>query len=226
MDPAGFLLIDKPLEWTSHDVVAKLRRITGMRKIGHGGTLDPLATGLLVIGVGKATKGLEAFVQGDKEYHATVRLGATSTTDDAEGELTERTVEVPPTAAEIRARLDELTGDQDQVPPAFSALKTGGKKHYELARAGKTVPREPRQITVFSIDPVVIRYPEVRFNCRVSKGTYIRSLARDLGEKLGTGGYLAGLRRTAVGEYRVEEGVTLDSLVRDNWQEKLIKYHH
>lgn len=221
MERSGFLLVDKPLEWTSHDVVAKLRGITGIRKIGHGGTLDPLATGLLVIGIGRATKRLEQFVQGDKSYVAEVRLGATSTTDDAEGELTEREVTNPPNGDAIREALAGLGGEQEQLPPCHSALKSGGQKHYQLARAGKPVPRQPRRITVYSIEPVEIDYPEVSFRCAVSKGTYIRSLARDLGDRLGTGGYLSGLRRETVGAYSVEAAYDLATLSAD-WSRYLI----
>ena len=224
MDPAGFLLIDKPYEWTSHDVVAKLRGLTKIRRIGHGGTLDPLATGLLVIGIGRATKGLEAFAQGDKTYLATVRLGTISTTDDAEGELTEQTVNELPSETDIREALVGLVGEQDQLSPAYSALKTAGKKHYELARAGRPVPRQPRWITVYSLEPLKIAYLDVTFRCRVSKGTYIRALARDLGERLGTGGYLAALRRETVGKFSVTEAVQLSELATD-WQNHLIKFH-
>jgi tRNA pseudouridine55 synthase len=221
MDPAGFLLVDKPLEWTSHDVVAKLRGITGIRKIGHGGTLDPLATGLLVIGIGAATKQLEQYVQGDKTYLATVRLGAASTTDDAEGEVSRRSVGTEPTEAAITAAMAGFVGDQDQLPPTFSALKTDGKKHYELARAGKPVVRKPRQITIHSVEPVKIAYPDVTFRCRVSKGTYIRSIARDLGERLDVGGYLTALRRESVGEFTLAEAASLTELQAD-WQHHLL----
>lgn len=215
MQTDGFLLVDKPLDWTSHDVVAKLRGITKIRKIGHGGTLDPQATGLLVIGIGKATKQLEQYVQGDKSYLATVRLGQTSTTDDAEGELLDVVSITPPPEEKIIGTLNSFVGKQDQLPPRYSALKTGGKKHYELARAGKAVVREPRRITIHDIEPVEITYPNITFRCRASKGTYIRSIARDLGERLGTGGYLAALRRESVGELKLENAATLEELQQD-----------
>lgn len=220
MEADGFLLVDKPLEWTSHDVVAKLRGITGIRKIGHGGTLDPLATGLLVIGIGQATKQLEQYVQGDKLYLATVRLGATSTTDDAEGEIATVTADEP-TRERITETLHSFMGEQLQLPPTFSALKTDGKKHYELARSGKPVERTPRRITIHTIEPARIEYPDVTFRCRVSKGTYIRSIARDLGERLGTGGYLVALRRESVGDLNLRNAVTLEQLQRD-WKAHLL----
>jgi tRNA pseudouridine55 synthase len=221
MSTEGFLLVDKPLDWTSHDVVAKLRGVTGIKKIGHGGTLDPKATGLLVIGIGKATKQLERYVQGEKTYVATVRLGQTSTTDDSEGELENGPSAVPPDEKRIIEVLEGFHGEQQQLPPAFSALKTGGRKHYELARAGKEVIREPRAITIYEVELVHAGYPDVSFRCRVSKGTYIRSIARDLGEKLGTGGYLAALRRESVGDLTLTNAVTLEELQED-WQSHLL----
>lgn len=217
----GFLLVDKSAGWTSHDVVAKLRGITGIRRIGHAGTLDPLATGLLVLGVGRATKQLSEIAAGDKTYLATVRLGAISTTDDAEGEIVSVSFQRKPESKDVKQALQSFTGRHMQLPPAYSAIKTGGRKHYELARAGKDVPREPRPVTVYEIEPISYTWPEVSFRCRVSKGTYIRSLARDLGEKLSTGGYLTALRRETVGRFRLEDAHTIKQL-SEGWQKHLI----
>lgn len=221
MEYAGFLLVDKPTGWTSHDVVAKVRGVTGVKKVGHGGTLDPLATGLLIVGLGSATKQLDRFVQGDKEYMATVRLGATSDTDDAEGTVKERPISDPPDEDAVLQALRTFEGEQQQLPPTYSALKTAGKKHYELARAGKTVERKPRTVTVSELTMLEYRWPEVKFRVTVSKGTYIRSIARDLGEELGTGGYLAALRRERVGPYRVDGAQSIDEIGKE-WQSRVI----
>lgn len=210
--PSGILLIDKPKGWTSHDVVAKLRGITGIKKIGHGGTLDPLATGLLVIGIGSATKKLEQFVQGDKTYLAGITLGATSTTDDDEGELTEQPVTAVPNEEMVAPMLQKFVGTQEQLPPVYSAIKTGGKKAYAEARAGRTPERKPRLVTVHELETVGYQYPRLMIRVTVSKGTYIRALARDIGEALGTGGYLSALRRERVGAYSVEQAHSLAEL--------------
>lgn len=221
MDSSGFLLIDKPKHWTSHDVVAGLRKITGIKKIGHGGTLDPMATGLLVIGIGSATKQLEQFVQGEKSYLATVTLGTTSTTDDAEGELTTRAISDPPERSAIEQSLKKFVGTQEQLPPVFSAIKTDGKKAYAEARAGRQVERKPRLVTINSIDLVGYDFPELKIRTSVSKGTYIRALARDIGEVLGTGGYLTALRRESVGQYSVNDAKKLSEL-EHGWESSLI----
>lgn len=212
MDRSGFLLIDKPAGWTSHDVVAKLRGITGIKKIGHGGTLDPLATGLLVVGIGAATKQLEQFVQGDKGYLATVRLGATSDTDDAEGVLRPHSGAAEPPRRVVEQALGSFMGEQQQLPPIYSALKTAGQKHYQLARAGKEVVRTARTVTIHRIELLSYSWPDVEFSCSVSKGTYIRSIARDLGAKLGTGGYLAELRRVSVGNQSLDDAHEIEEI--------------
>lgn len=206
---------------TSHDVVDEVRRITGVRKVGHGGTLDPLATGLLVVGLGQATKELNRFAVGDKTYLATARLGRRSATDDAEGEVTEVPGAKQPSQATVRETLRSFAGEQEQLPPAYSAIKTGGKKHYELARAGHAVPVKPRRVTIRDIELVSYDWPDLTFRVTVSKGTYIRALARDLGERLGSGGYLASLRREAVGNYSVEEATSIDTLDGE-WRRQLI----
>lgn len=232
--PSGFLLIDKPLGWTSHDVVAKLRVITGIRKIGHGGALDPLATGLLVTGIGKATKLLDEFVQGDKTYLATIRLGSASTTDDAEGELTAFVPKDSPQAPspqaptlpkpdrkEVANVLASFDGKQRQIPPSYAALKVGGQKYYQLARQGLPVPRQSREVVFYAMDLLEYAWPDITLRTNVGKGTYIRALARDVGEKLGTGGYLASLRREKVGHLDVKDAATIDEIKR-GWQDYLL----
>lgn len=221
MNPSGFLLIDKPTGWTSHDVVAKIRNLTGVKKVGHGGTLDPMATGLLVLGLGAATKELDQFVMGDKAYLAEITLGQTSTTDDAEGELAAQAVTSRPTQQAVRRVLEKFTGNITQTTPTYSALKTGGKKHYELARAGKAVPQKTREVTVHSLALLAYQWPQLTVRAKVSKGTYIRSLARDIGETLGTSGYLSDLRRENVGTFSVENAHSLDENF-DWWREWLL----
>lgn len=221
-DISGILLIDKPKGWTSHDVVAKLRRLTGIKKIGHGGTLDPLATGLLVIGIGKATKKLEQFVQGDKTYLAGITLGATSTTDDEEGELSPRPVTAEPNEEMVIPMLQKFVGTQEQLPPTYSAIKTDGKKAYEEARAGRAVERKPRLVTIHELDTIGYQYPRLMIRVTVSKGTYIRALARDIGESLGTGGYLSALRRERVGAYSLDQAHRISEL-EHGWERFLIR---
>lgn len=202
-------------------MVAKLRKITGNKKIGHGGTLDPMATGLLVIGVGDATKQLEQFVQGDKTYLATIMLGASSTTDDDEGEISPMSFRRTPESSSVEMVLKKFIGTQEQLPPVYSAIKTDGKKAYEQARAGKEVERKSRLITVHSIEVIKYDYPELEIRSSVSKGTYIRALARDIGKQLGTGGYLTALRRESVGPYSVKDAYSLSELAL-NWQDKFV----
>lgn len=221
MDPSGFLLIDKPTGWTSHDVVAKVRKLTGAKKVGHGGTLDPMATGLLVLGVGRATKELDQFVVGNKTYLAEVTLGKTSSTDDTEGELVEHSVTSRPTEQAVRQVLEKFTGNITQTTPTYSALKTGGKKHYELAREGKAVPQKSREVAIHFLELLRYQWPKLVLRTEVSKGTYIRSLARDLGETLGTGGYLSSLKREKVGELSGEDAHTLDEDF-ENWPRWLL----
>lgn len=203
-------------------MVAKLRKITGIKKIGHGGTLDPMATGLLVIGIGDATKKLEQYVQGDKSYLATITLGATSTTDDDEGELTSRPVSQPPEQSVVETALKKFVGTQEQLPPTFSAIKTDGKKAYEEARAGREVERKPRLVTIHSIDLVRYDYPELEIRTSVGKGTYIRALARDVGEALGTGGYLTALRRETVGALSVDDASSI-SEAELSWKSHILR---
>jgi tRNA pseudouridine55 synthase len=221
--PEGFLLVDKPTDWTSFDVVAKLRRITGIRKIGHAGTLDPFATGLLVVGVGRgATKHLDALMGQRKEYFATARLGATSDTQDLTGEITATPGAQTPTITEVETALAGLRGEQAQIPPMYSAIKIGGKKLYDLARAGQTIERQPRRVTIHELDLLGYEYPELRFRVVCSPGTYIRTLAHDLGGALGTGAYLVALRRTKSGDKTVDDAAGIADLTPENWRERLV----
>jgi tRNA pseudouridine55 synthase len=216
-DRYGFLLVDKPRDWTSHDVVAKLRGITGIRKIGHAGTLDPMATGLLVVGIGRATKQLASITGQTKAYEAEITLGAVSDTDDAEGAVTPRQHVHEPELADVVRALEGFQGTLQQLPPAYAAIKHQGRKLYELARAGREVPREPRTVVVHELILDTYSWPRVQFRCVVSKGTYIRALARDIGEQLECGGYLSALRRTAIGNFDVSDAVSIDELQK-GWE--------
>ena len=211
---AGFCCIDKPAGPTSRDVVDRVGRWLGTRKVGHAGTLDPLATGVLVIAVGKATKLIEYVQRGAKTYRAAFRLGATSETDDVQGTVTECDVAALPTREEVAAALARQVGEVMQRPPAFSALRVGGRRAYELARAGETVVLDARPVRIDAI--TLDRYDDLTVECtvRCGGGTYIRSIARDLGETLGCGGLMTSLRRTAVGEFTLERAVPLDDLDR------------
>jgi tRNA pseudouridine55 synthase len=205
------LLIDKPLEWTSFDVVRKLRGMVRTRKIGHAGTLDPLATGLLILCTGKYTKRINEFMAQEKEYTGTITLGASTPTYDLEsepGDFRDVSFVTAEGVDELIAR--HFTGEIDQVPPAHSAIKVGGKRLYELARKGKEVKPEPRRIEIKEFTITEFRLPELEFRVVCSTGTYIRSLAFDLGAALGCGGYLSGLRRTRIGEFRVEQALTME----------------
>ena len=203
------LLIDKPAGMSSFGVVARVRRQlsekTGKKiKVGHTGTLDPFATGLLILLVGKGTKRANEFLKLDKEYLATLRLGANSTTGDIEGEITENTVERIPTMKEVEEVLKRFVGESWQKVPQFSAVKINGQRAYKLARAGKQVEMPVRKIRIDEICALEYKWPVLEIRCRVSSGTYIRALAEDIGDKLGVGAYLTALRRTQVGEYRIE----------------------
>jgi len=219
------LLIDKPAGITSHDVVDKVRRIFDTRKVGHAGTLDPFATGLLIIGVGAATKELAKYSGLDKTYLATARLGATSTTEDPEGEIKEIVgacatrpgrMACAPTTDEIENTLAGFRGGYEQTAPAFSAKKIKGKKLYELARAGKLegVELPKKQVSISELKITNYAWPFLSFSVTCSSGTYIRSLARDIGEALGCGAYLTELRRTKIGDFDIKDAVTLDELAK------------
>jgi len=218
----GYLLIDKPDGMTSHDVVNRVRRLTGEKRVGHAGTLDPFATGLLIVGVGRvATREFQKLVGLDKKYEAVFTFGATSDTDDRTGAVQSRfSGNTPVNKNELEAATRELTGPIQQIPPAYSAIKVGGKKLYELARAGKEVERKPRFVTVYAFD--VLEGLEAHFRIHCSSGTYIRSLARDLGSILNVGGYVEELRRTAIGPFRIEESVPLTKLTQENVSDALL----
>ncbi len=230
--PAGLIVIDKPGGMTSHDVVSRVRRLAHTRRVGHGGTLDPMATGVLVIGVGRATRLLTYVIGADKRYRATIRLGASTITDDAEGEVIARASVSGVSDDAVRAGLAAQTGTVSQVPSAVSAIKINGQRAYAKVRAGESVELAARTVTISAIDVLDIRrlrvvsgsvvdgadvvdpsdVVDVDVDVACSTGTYIRAIARDLGASLGVGGHLTALRRTAVGAFTLAESVTLDAL--------------
>lgn len=217
----GILLVDKPAGWTSFDVVAKIRgqirqeyRARGEKptkrqlKVGHAGTLDPFATGLLIIVLGDATKKAGEFLKLDKVYEATFRLGQTSTTGDPEGEINDTSDRVP-TLKECQAALGRFVGEIIQVPPVYSAIKINGQRAYKLAREGKEVEVPERTVTIHAIEGIDYIYPDLKIRTHVGSGTYIRTLAEDVGGALGTGAYCSQLRRTSVGRWSVDQAVKL-----------------
>ncbi|CAH2776959.1 MAG: tRNA pseudouridine(55) synthase (EC [Candidatus Burkholderia crenata] len=218
----GVLLFDKPLGLSSNDAMIRAKKIYLAKKAGHTGTLDPLATGLLPLCFGEATKFSQDLLEADKTYEATMRLGVRTTTGDAEGEALQ-TRDVSCDEAAIRDAMAHFRGEIAQVPPMYSALKRDGKPLYEYARAGQTVEREARNVTIHALDLIACALPDVTFRVTCSKGTYVRTLAEDIGEKLGCGAHLVGLRRTGVGALTLEHAVTLDTLAeatqdtRDSW---------
>ncbi len=226
--PTGLLLIDKETGYTSMDVCAivrtRLRRAGAPKriKVGHGGTLDPLATGLLVILVGKATPLCNQIMAGEKEYLATVDLSRTSDTDDEEGPTHPAIVTAPPTRDQLLAALATLTGTIQQRPPAFSAIKSGGRRAYDIARGGGEVDLPARPVTVHAIDLVDYTFPICTLRIRCGKGTYIRSMARDLGPLLKTGGMLTSLRRTRIGQWSIDHARTLGDLPQQLTQTDLL----
>lgn len=213
---SGILLIDKPNGITSHDVVSRTRKRANTRKVGHAGTLDPMATGLLVLGINSSTRLLTFLVGLDKEYFATIRLGAATNTDDAEGETISTASAAGVTGADVEGRLAELTGVISQVPSSVSAIKVEGKRAYTLARAGETVELAARTVTISAIEQLDLRRDgdlldlDVRVAC--SSGTYVRAIARDLGSALGVGGHLSALRRSKVGPFDVKDAAELETL--------------
>lgn len=216
----GFILIDKPIGISSFGAVARVRRLLSdidgkKHKVGHAGTLDPAASGLLILAIDKATKRIDEFMGLDKSYDACLMLGFESSTDDREGELTQFSA-LEPSIEDVARVLHDFVGPQQQVPPIFSAIKVHGRRAYDLARKGKIPEMKPRNITVYSIAPQSYEYPELRLSCNVSKGTYIRSLARDIGKSLGTGAYLSELRRTRIGDYDVSAATRIDQLNAQN----------
>jgi len=209
---SGVIVVDKPVGKTSHDVVQIIRKGTGLRRIGHTGTLDPRASGVLVILIGPAVRLSEYLLTDRKRYEATIRLGAVSDTYDGDGVIQSTGVEVRLTEDQILEAMKEFTGEFDQIPPAYSAIKLQGKKAYELARQGKPVQIPSRKVNVFSFDLVEFNLPEISVDIYCSSGTYIRSIAHDLGKKLGCGAYLNGLRRTVSGHFSLRDAITIPDL--------------
>lgn len=214
----GIWAINKPKGPTSHDIINRMRKITGVKRVGHAGTLDPLASGVLVIGIGRdATKKLGTVVQKEKEYLATIRLGQTSTTDDEEGEkiIPAAEFQIPDTEA-LQNTLPKFVGIIQQVPPKFSAIKVNGQSAYRLARKGQDVNLKPRNVEIKEIEIMSYEFPTLCIRVVTGPGTYIRSLARDIGEALGAGAYLSDLVRTRVGEYSLEATFTVEEFAQ-NW---------
>jgi tRNA pseudouridine55 synthase len=211
-DPARVLLVNKPYTWTSFDVVKKLRFRLKVKKIGHAGTLDPLATGLLIICTGKMTKQIDQYQAQEKEYTGTLVLGKTTPSFDLETEVDSEADISHLTEEAIRAATAPFTGDILQTPPLFSAVKVDGKRAYHLARAGKEAKLEPKQITISAFEITAIRLPEVDFRVVCSKGTYIRSLVRDFGLALGVGAYMSALCRTRIGEFLLENALEIEQI--------------
>ena len=207
------LLVDKPTGWSSFHIVNVIKRIT-KAKVGHAGTLDPLATGLLVLCTGKMTKTITQYIEDDKEYETTFYIGATTPTFDREQDVDQTWDISHITDDQVRQAVKELTGDIEQIPPIYSAIKTNGKEAFKMARKGHDVVMQPRQVTVSEFEILKIELPKVYCRITCSKGTYIRSLARDLGEKLGVGGYMYELRRTRSGNFKLADAWNLDSLCK------------
>ncbi len=208
----GVLLVDKPGAHTSHDVVARLRRKLNMKRIGHAGTLDPMATGLMILLIGKATSISQYLISLDKEYEGTVELGKVTDSQDADGEVLETRPVPPLTEAEVRTAMQSFLGDQYQMPPMYSAIKIDGVPLYKSARKGVEVEREPRFIRVSQFEMTRFALPQFDFKLRCTKGTYVRTIAHDLGQKLGCGAHLAALRRTATDKFNVAQALTIEQI--------------
>ena len=209
---SGLVVVDKPGSMTSHDVVSRVRRLAGTRKVGHAGTLDPMATGVLVLGLNRATRLLGHLTLTDKRYDATVRLGGTTTTDDADGDLVSSSPTDHLSEDDVRSALSSLVGEIDQVPSSVSAVKVDGRRAYARVRAGEEVELSARRVTIHAIDVVSLDLPDVRVVVHCSSGTYVRAIARDLGAALSVGGHLTALRRTAVGPFTLADARTIDEL--------------
>ena len=218
----GIVIVDKPQGWTSQDVTARLRRVFNTRRIGHGGTLDPMATGVLPVFVGRATRGVEFFEHAEKVYETVLKLGITTDTEDITGTvLTEQDAFV--TGSMVEEALSKFRGEIMQVPPMYSALKVGGQKLYDLARKGKEVERQPRPITIHELTLLSMEADGIHLRVRCSKGTYIRTLCKDIGEALGCGGCMAALRRVEAGEYTAAEAVPLQQLLETENPEAFLR---
>ena len=218
----GIVIVDKPQEWTSQDVTARLRRVFQTRRIGHGGTLDPMATGVLPVFVGRGTRGVEFFEHADKTYEAVLQLGLTTDTEDTSGNVLEQR-EVHISETQLHEILSQFRGKIMQVPPMYSALKVGGQKLVDLARKGKTVERQPREIEIFELTLLEFTGTTARLRVKCSKGTYIRTLCKDIGEALGCGGCMAELRRVQAGEYTIDEAVPLQVLLETDKPEEYLR---
>ncbi len=226
----GILLVDKPLGWTSFDAVNYVRRIIALSlgvkplkvKVGHTGTLDPSATGLLVLCIGSATKQAGMLTKQDKVYEAEIKFGFVSSTGDVEGEITASSEDTVLDRSSVERAMSTFRGEIEQTPPQFSALKVNGKRAYDLARQGKPVTLQPRLVTISELDVTDFEWPIARIRCRVSSGTYIRTLAEDIGASLGVGAYLTGLRRTSVGEWSVASALQLQDLTVEVIEENIL----
>ncbi len=217
------LLIDKPHSWTSFKVVNRVRRATNARRVGHAGTLDPTATGLLILCTGKKTKEIYKYQDLNKTYSGIITLGLTSPSMDAETETKALPIPEKLDEKQIKIVRDQFLGEISQIPPMYSALKVDGKKLYKLARKGKTVKREPRRVTIYSFDILKIDLPDIHFEISCSKGTYIRVIANDFGEKIACGGILSNLRRTKIGEYSVNDALEVDQFLKRIGEKNLPK---
>lgn len=218
----GIVIVDKPAGWTSQDVTARLRRVFNTRRIGHGGTLDPMATGVLPVFVGRATRGVEFFEHAEKAYEAVLRLGLTTDTEDVTGEVLEQR-EVNVSEAEFIGVLARFRGEIQQIPPMYSALKVNGQKLCDLARKGVEVERKARTITIFELECLEFTGLTARLRVRCSKGTYIRTLCKDIGQALGCGGCMESLRRVQAGEYTISESVPLATLLENEDPEQYLR---
>lgn len=218
----GILNIYKEKDFTSHDVVAKLRGVLHMKKIGHTGTLDPQATGVLPVCLGRATKACDMMSEKSKVYEAVLLLGTTTDTEDMTGQILEQK-EVSCSEADVKAAAESFRGTYEQIPPMYSAIKVNGKKLYELAREGKTIERKARPVTIYDLTILKIDLPRVHMEITCSKGTYIRSLCRDIGEKLGCGGCMEELIRTRVGHFLIEDALTLNQIEALMKQDRILE---
>ena len=218
----GIVIVDKPQGWTSQDVTARLRRVFGTRRIGHGGTLDPMATGVLPVFVGRATRGVEFFEHAEKVYETLLRPGITTDTEDITGTVLSQQ-EVSLTEQQVEAVLPQFRGEILQVPPMYSAIKVNGQKLYELARKGREVPREARPVTIYELTFLGFENGAIRLRVHCSKGTYIRTLCKDIGVSLGCGGCMEALRRVRAGEYTIADAVPLQELLNSENPEQYLR---
>ena len=218
----GIVIVDKPMGWTSQDVTAKLRGVYQTRRIGHGGTLDPIATGVLPVFVGRATRGVEFFEHAEKTYEATIRLGLATDTEDVTGTVLE-THPVAITHRQFLEVLEQFRGKIMQIPPMYSALKVNGQKLCDLARKGKEVQRQPRPITIYQLDCLEFAGDTAKLLVHCSKGTYIRTLCKDIGQALGCGGCMAALRRVSAGSYTIDEAIPLEKLLESENPEQFLR---